>query len=188
MGSLPANSCPKRRLRSLCGPQLPLAGRSLRRHPRYVATVTLDSALAREGRLQPSATTRDGAARAVAERRKRAACPELLRRGPQTLCMRACETGGWNDESLRLALVAQLVRLRALRPPVPLRGPPPRAGTGGRLLSVAVQNTLAATLLGSSPIATPMPGAQAPTLQDVLHDAYILMTHAIACPSCLPTR
>ena len=90
-------------------PQLPLAGRSLRRHPRYVATVTLDSALAREGRLQPSATTRDGAARAVAERRKRAACPELLRRGPQTLCMRACETGGWNDESLRLALVAQLV-------------------------------------------------------------------------------
>ena len=45
--------------------------------------VTLVSPLARDGRPQPSSTTRDGAALAVAERRKRAAYPELIRRGPQ---------------------------------------------------------------------------------------------------------
>ena len=56
--------------------------------------VTLVSPLARDGRPQPSSTTRDGAALAVAERRKRAAYPELLRRGPQRLCVLACETGG----------------------------------------------------------------------------------------------
>ena len=145
--------------------------------------VTLVSPLARDGRPQPSSTTRDGAALAVAERRKRAAYPELLRRGPQRLCVLACETGGrWNDESLRL--VAQLVRSRALRAPAPLRG----AATQGwyrrwwGLLSVAVQNTLAATLLGTPPVHAPMPGAQAPHLQDVLHDA------CPPVPSCLPAR
>ena len=94
-----------------------------------------------------------------------------------------CEIGGrWNDESLRL--VAQLVRSRALRAPAPLRG----AATQGwyrrwwGLLSVAVQNTLAATLLGSPPVHALMPGAQAPPLQDVLHDA------CPPVPSCLPAR
>ena len=140
--------------------------------------VTLVSPLTRDGRPQPSSTTRDGAALAIAERRKRAAYPE-----PQRLCVLACEIGKrWNDESLRL--VAQLVRSRALRAPAPLRG----AATQGwyrrwwGLLSVAVQNTLAATLLGSPPVHAPMPGAQAPPLQDVLH---------VACPpvpSCLPAR
>ena len=75
-------------------------------------------------------------------------------------------------------------RSRALRALAPLRG----AATQGwyrrwwGLLSVAVQNTLAATLLGSPPVHAPMPGAQAPPLQDVLH---------VACPpvpSCLPAR
>ena len=117
-------------------------------------------ALTRGGRPQPSSTTRDGAALAIAERRKRAAYPELLRRGPQRLCVLACEIG--NDESPRL--VAQLVRSRAMRAPAPLRG----AATQGwyrrwwGLLSVAVQNTLAATLLGSPPVHARMPGAQAP--------------------------
>ena len=106
--------------------------------------VTLVSPLTRDGRPQSSSTTRDGAALAIAERRKRAACPELLRRGPQRLCVLACEIGGrWNDESLRL--VAQLVRSRTMRAraPAPLRG----AATQGwyrrwwGLLSVAVQKT-----------------------------------------------
>ena len=145
--------------------------------------VTLVSPLTRDGRPQPSSTTRDGAALAIAERRKRAAYPELPRRGPQRLCVLACEIGGrWNDESLRL--VAQLVRSRTMRAPAPLRG----AATQGwyrrwwGLLSVAVQNTLAATLLGSPPVHAPMPGAQAPPLQDVLHDA------CPPVPSCLPAR
>ena len=97
--------------------------------------------------------------------------------------MLACEIGGrWNDEWLRL--VAQLVRSRAMRAPALLRG----AATQGwyrrwwGLLSVAVQNTLAATLLGSPPVHAPMPGAQAPPLQDVLHDA------CPPVPSCLPAR
>ena len=81
--------------------------------------------------------------------------PQLLRRGPH-----ACEIGGrWNDASLRL--VVQLVRSCALRAPAPLRGAAWYRRWWG-LLSVAVQNTLAATLLGSPPVHAPMPGAQAP--------------------------
>ena len=105
--------------------------------------VTLVAPLTREGRPQPSAASRDGAAITVAERRKRAAYPELLRPGPQRLCVLACEVGGrWSSESLRL--VTQLVRLRAQRAPAALRP----AATQGWLrrwwgfLSVALQSTL----------------------------------------------
>ena len=83
--------------------------------------VTLLSPMTREGRPQPSAATRDGAAITVAERR--IAYPELLRPGPQRLCVLACEVGGrWSAESLRL--VTQLVHA----PPSPARScrPAPR--------------------------------------------------------------
>ena len=110
--------------------------------------VTLVSPLTREGRPQPSAASRDGAAIAVTERRKRAAYPELLRPGPQRLCVLACEAGGrWSAESLRL--VTQLASLRAQRAPAALRGVA-KQGWLRRwwgLLSVALQSTLAATLL-----------------------------------------
>ena len=116
--------------------------------------VTLVSPLTREGRPQPSAATRDGAAITVAERRKRIACPELLRPGPQRLCVLACEVGGrWSAESLRL--VTQLVRLRAQRAPAALR-PAARQAWLRRwwgFLSVALQSTLAATLLGAPYVA-----------------------------------
>ena len=73
----------------------------LRCHPRGAS----DS----RGEAQPSAASRDGAAITVAERRKRAAYPELLRPGPQRLCVLACEVGGrWSSESLRLVSQAGL--------------------------------------------------------------------------------
>ena len=50
--------------------------------------VALVSPLTREGRPQPSAASHDGAAIAVAERSKRAADPQLMRPGPQRLCVR----------------------------------------------------------------------------------------------------
>ena len=129
-------------------------------------------ALTREGRPQPSAASRDGAAITVAERRKRAAYPELLRPGPQRLCVLACEVGGrWSSESLRL--VTQLVRLRAQRAPAALR-PAARQGWLRRwwgFLSVALQSTLAATLLGAPSVAGALPGAQLRPLEDILHDA-----------------
>ncbi|CAE7533749.1 unnamed protein product, partial [Symbiodinium sp. KB8] len=53
--------------------------------------VIVVSALTGEGRRQPSATTRDSPALAVAERRKCAAYPELYRRRPQRLRVLACE-------------------------------------------------------------------------------------------------
>ena len=76
----------------------PLRLRCLRgRAKALCCDVTLVSPLTREGRPQPSAASHDGAAIAVADRRKRAACPELLRP----------EAGGrWSAESLRLLSVA----------------------------------------------------------------------------------
>ena len=108
--------------------------------------VTLVAPLTREGRPQPYAASRDGAAITCAERRKRAVYPELLRPGPKRLCVLACEVGGrWSSESLRL--VTQLVRLRAQRAPAALR-PAARQGwlrCWWGFLSVALQSTLAAT-------------------------------------------
>ena len=106
----------------------------------------------------------DGAAIAVAERRKR---PELLRPGPQRLCILACEAGGrWSAESLRF--VTQLARLkeRVQRTPAALRGAA-KQGWLRRwwgLLSVALQSTLAGTLLGVPYVHGAMPGAQLPAL------------------------
>ena len=111
---------------------------------------------------QPSAASRDGAAMAVAERRKRAAYPELLRPGPG---------GRWSAESLRL--VTQLVRLRAQRAPAALRGVAKQSWLRRwwGLLSMALQGALAATLLGAAYVHGAMPGAQLPALEEVLHDA-----------------
>ena len=129
--------------------------------------VTLVSPLKREGRPQPSAASRDGAAIAVAERRKRAAYPELLRPGPQRLCVLACEAGGrWSAESLRL--VTQLARLRAQRAPAALRGV---AKQGWLRRWWGLLSTLAATLLGAPYVHGAMPGARLPALEEVLHDA-----------------
>ena len=76
-----------------------------------------------------SALTRDVAMLAVAERRKRAAYPEQLRRGPQRPRALACEAGGrWNTESLRL--VTQFVRLRSQRARPPCKRWPRRGGYG----------------------------------------------------------
>ena len=77
-----------------------------------------------------------------------------IRPGPQRLCVLACEVGGrWSAQSLRL--VTQLVRLRAQRAPAALR-PAARQGWLRRwwgFLSVALQSTLAATLLGAPYVA-----------------------------------
>ena len=121
-----------------------------------------------QGKAQPSQrqhkhSSSFGAAINVAKRRKRVAYPELLRPGPQRLCVLACEVGGrWSEESLRL--VTQLVRLRAQRAPAALR-PAARQGWLRRwwgFLSVALQSTLAATLLGAPYVAGALPGAQHP--------------------------
>ena len=123
------------------------------------------------GRPQLCFATRDGAMPAVAERRKRAAYPELLRQGPQRFCVLAREAGGrWDNESFRL--VTQFVRRRSQR--VCCLGSVAAQGWLRRSwgnLSVALQSKLAATLLGAPFVAGAMPGAQQPALADVLHDA-----------------
>ena len=55
---------------------------------------TLVAPLRRDGRPQPRAAEEDGAAIAVARRRKEARYPEVCRPGPQRLVVLACETGG----------------------------------------------------------------------------------------------
>ena len=100
--------------------------------------------LRRDARV--ASDTQDGAAITVAEMRKRVAYLELLRPGPQRLCVLACEVGGrWGAESVRL--VTQLVRFRTQRTCAALR----LAARQGWLrrwwgfLSLALQSTLAAT-------------------------------------------
>ena len=77
---------------------------------------TLVSPLTRTGLPQPCAAENDGAALRVAEKRKRAAYPELARGGPQRPVVLGAEVGGrWNGGALRF--VRDLIRLRACRVP-----------------------------------------------------------------------
>ena len=67
---------------------------------------TLVAPLRRDGRPQPRAAEEDGAAIAVARRRKEARYPELCRPGPQRLVVLACETGGrWGPEACGLVRI-----------------------------------------------------------------------------------
>ena len=109
---------------------------------------TFVAPLRRDGRRLPRVAEEDGAAIAVARRRKEAQYPELRRPGPQRLVVLACETGGrWGPQAC--GLVDRLV-LRALCAPQAVR----RAAEAGwrrrwwALLSAALQRALASTLLG----------------------------------------
>ena len=77
---------------------------------------TLVSPLTRTGQPQPRAAATDGAALRMAERRKRAAYPELSMGGAQRLVVLGTEVGGrWNEGALRL--VRDLGPARPARPP-----------------------------------------------------------------------
>eukprot|EP00439_Symbiodinium_sp_Y106_P045550 s3216_g5.t2 len=132
--------------------------------------VTLVSPLTRDGRPQPSATTRDGAMISVAERRKRAAYHELCARGSSAYASaraKLADAGVLNRSALSRNSCGFALLL-------PCAVQLPRVGCAAAwwcLLSVALHSTLAATLLGTPYIAGAMPGSQLPAVGDVLHDA-----------------
>ena len=77
---------------------------------------TLVSLLTRTGQPQPGTVADDGATLRVAERRKRAAYPELSSGGPPRLLVLGSEIGGrWNQAAQQL--VTDLARVRAQRAP-----------------------------------------------------------------------
>ena len=144
---------------------------------------TLVSPLTRTGLPQPCAAAHDGAALRVAERRKRAAYPELSS-GPQQLVVLGSEVGGrWNAGAHQL--VRDLVRVRAQRAPPAVR----RAASSAwarrwwTMLAVSVQHAVTSTALGSAWPA-PLHASQqsAPELERVLDIA------DAAGPSRLPLR
>ena len=145
---------------------------------------TLVSPLTRTGQPQPGTVADDGAMLRVAERRKRAAYPELSSGGLQRLLVLGSETSGrWNETAQHL--VRDLARVRAQRAPPALRA----AATSAWMrrwwatLAVAVQQAVSSTALGSPwpapPHASQPPG---PELDRVLDLA------EAAGPSRLPLR
>ena len=111
---------------------------------------TVVSPLRRNGRVRARAAEVDGAALAGARRRKERTYPELDGGGTRLVVL-GCEVGGrWNDEARRF--VNRLAALRAAQAP-PLLRHSVRAAFARRwwgLLSVAVQDSLAATLLAAT--------------------------------------
>ena len=145
---------------------------------------TLVSPLTRTGQPQPGTVADDGAMLRVAERRKRAAYPELSSGGPQRLLVLGSEIGGrWNKTAQHL--VRDLARVRAQRAPPALRAAATSAWTRRwwATLAVAVQQAVSSTALGSPwpapPHASQPPG---PELDRVLDLA------EAAGPSRLPLR
>ena len=81
----------------------------------WCCDATLVSPLTPTGQPQPGTVEDDGAMLRVAERRKRAAYPELSSGGPQRLLVLGSEIGGrWNETAQQL--VSDLARVRAQRP------------------------------------------------------------------------
>ena len=145
---------------------------------------TLVSPLTRTGQPQPGTVADDGAMLRVAERRKRAAYPELSSGGPQRLLVLGSEIGGrWNETAQHL--VRDLARVRAQRAPPALRAAATSAWTRRwwATLAVALQQAVSSTALGSPwpapPHASQPPG---PELDRVLDLA------EAAGPSRLPLR
>ena len=142
----------------------------------FSCDATLVSPLTRTG--QPCAAATD------AERRKRAAYPELSAGGPQHLVVLGAEVGGrWNEGALRL--LRDLVRVRAQRAPPALRKAAASAWTRRwwSQLDVAVQQAVASTALGNAwPAPTCASNPPGPELDQILHMA------EPAGPSRLPLR
>eukprot|EP00439_Symbiodinium_sp_Y106_P043359 s3366_g5.t1 len=118
---------------------------------------TLVSPLSRTGLPQPCAAAHDGAALRVAERRKRAAYPEL-NGGPQQLVVLGSEVGGrWNAGAHQL--LRDLVRVRAQRVPPAVRSAASSewARRWWAMLAVSVQQAVTSmhcprvSLAGASP-------------------------------------
>ena len=143
---------------------------------------TLVSALTRNGLPAHAADSREGAAIAVARKRKPARYPELGRGKPQRLCVLAAEVGGrWGDEAQQL--VRQLVRLRGRRAPTALRAA--AQGWARRwwsILAVAVQRAVCSALPGT----WSMPAI--PANADSIPLAGVLDLADAALPSRLPLR
>ena len=115
---------------------------------------TLVSPLTRTGQPQPGTAAHDGAMLRVAERRKRAAYPELRSGGPQQLLVLGSQIGGrWNEAAQR----RDLVRVRAQRAQPALRAAAPSAWTRRwrATLAVAVRQAVSSTTLGSPGPAPP---------------------------------
>ena len=144
---------------------------------------TLVSPLTRTGLPQPCAAAHDGAALRVAERRKRAAYPEL-NSGPQQLVVLGSEVGGrWNAGAHQL--VRDLVRVRAQRAPPAVRSAASSAWARRwwTMLAVSVQHAVTSTALGSAwPALFHASQQSAPELERVLDLA------DAAGPSRLPLR
>jgi len=146
---------------------------------------TVVAPLRRNGRPIPRAPRHDGAALDRARRRKERTYPEVGHNGTRLVVL-GCEVGGrWNDEALDF--VRRLVRHRAAQAPPLLRQCVASAYTRRwwTLLGVAVQDALAATILGlpAGPLAGGTAAAAPPFDADVLAD-----TAAMPGPSRLPLR
>ena len=134
---------------------------------------TVVAPLRRDGQARSRAPDEDGAELKKAQRRKEKTYSELFGGGPARLVVLACEVGGrWGDGALRL--VEDLVRLRTRSAPRALRKAAGHAWTRRwwALLSVAVQDAVAATLVEGA--AGPQGGAlgyEEPFLAEVLGDA-----------------
>jgi len=146
---------------------------------------TVVAPLRRDGHAIPRAPDVDGAALARARRRKERTYPEVGQNGTRLVVL-ACEVGGrWNDESLEF--VRLLARNRASQAPPILRQAVAQAYTRRWwcLLGVAVQDALAATLMGQ--LTGPLPGGAATAAPPF--DADVLAAGADAGPpSRLPLR
>jgi len=134
---------------------------------------TIVSPLHRDGTPWAGAPDMDGASFTRALRAKEAAYPELAAANPYgKLTVLACETGGrWHDTAR--GMVSQLVNTRVLNVP-PLLRRAARLAYHRRwwcLLSVALQRTVATSLLDHPGLGCVPGTGPAPPLGDVLHEA-----------------
>ena len=145
---------------------------------------TIVSPLTRNGIPHARSADHDGTRLLIAERRKKARYPEILRGRGTRLLVLGCEVGGrWSQDTG--FLVRELARLRARACPAALRSA--ASGAWQRrwwcLLSVASQMALAQTMLDMRPAGGSPTGFDDPCLADVLEE-----NHGQSVASRMPLR
>ena len=140
---------------------------------------TMGAPLHATGLPHPHAADTDGVAIARLERKKRTTYPELVESNRLRLTTLACETGGrWSETCVKTVRLLAKAKARSAREDQQTKLAAAYANRWWNLLSVAAQNSLAASLANDKPLLADGADGEEPDWLDVLYESLGTSTHA----------
>ena len=160
-------------------PEVVATGLPLHRGVPLGVDSTMGAPLHATGLPHPHAADTDGVAIARLERKKRTTYPELVESNRLRLTTLACETGGrWSDTCVKTVRLLAKAKARSAREDQQTKLAAAYANRWWNLLSVAAQNSLAASLANDKPLLADGVDGEEPDWLDVLYESLGTSTHA----------